>query len=462
MADPLDARLAALRGGPLPALAPAASVRARGDQRRARSRLAAGAAMAVVAVLAGVALAAGPAGRDALQPAPFATQPATTDPEPSPRAPSPSPPPPSVDPALLLSADAVGEALGGVWTADADRQDAYAGLHPCPEQVPALAGRVRGYTGPDRRGAGQTVLLLADEAAAARAFAQLVDDVERCPVRPEDSEDGRATVAHDLLGGLPGTGPDRAYVRTRSRDCDDCTVWEGVTAVAPVGRHLVLAGVSTGRPGPMTDEELARVTPLADAAIALVRCAPPQCSRPPVQVFPAAFLTPEQASQAEAPGWSVDEAYEPATEPLLDPCGDQTEPPGARDSGERAMSSRREAGGSSLVQEVFVHDDDASAQAALEAYLDRVRRCPIAPAPQSPPDHTVERSLVEVADDQVLVRERYCGPECTDLYTTWVLLCRAGRLLSVARYGITEDGDPHEATPPLLAAVHAQLVRAGG
>lgn len=463
MADPLDDRLASLGAGPPPALAPAAAVRARGDQRRTRSRLAAGAGLAVVAVLASVALAGGPAGRDALQPAPVATQPAPTEPSPAAPSPSPSLPPPSVDPALLLSADAVADALGGSWEAAADREDVFAGLYPCPqEQAPALAGTVRGFTGPDRQGAGHTVLLLADEAAATAAFGKLVDDVERCPGRPADSEDGRATVSHDLLGGLPGTGPDRAYVRTRSRDCDDCTVWEAVTAVSPVGRHLVLAGLATGRSGAMTDEELARVAPLADAAVDLARCQGPRCARPPVQHFPAAFLTPEQAGQAEQPGWAVVEPYEPANEPLLDPCGDQTEPPGARDSGERAMSSRREVGGSSLVQEVFVHDDAASAQAALEAYLERIRRCPTAPAQQAPPDHTVERSLVPVADGQVLVRERYCGPGCTDLATSWVLLCRAGRLLSVARYGIGEDGDPEEWTRPLLAAVHRQLERAGG
>lgn len=172
----------------------------------------------------------------------------------------------------------------------------------------------------------------------------------------------------------------------------------------------------------------------------------------------AAFLTPEAASAAEQPGWQVEETDgEPG--PLLDPCAEGGFPlaDAVEASDERVMTSEREPGGSGLGQEVFRYAGEQDAAAALSSYLDRVERCPRAPVEQD--DAELERTVVRDAsgEDRLLVRERYCNPACTDLYTTYVLVVRAADGLSVLRYSIGEDGDPEQGARALLDAAAEAL-----
>lgn len=173
------------------------------------------------------------------------------------------------------------------------------------------------------------------------------------------------------------------------------------------------------------------------------------------------LLTPEEASAAESPGWAVDPSGT-VDGPVLDPCGDGTVPRQAAVTGATAqvLSSRREAGGSSLLQEVYAYETPRDAEAAAGELAEAVRRCPSSPAEQAPADHRVERSVVPLRDDAYLVRQVYCGPECTDLYTTYVLVARSGALLSTAAYAIGEDGDPGGSARNLLLATADRLARA--
>ena len=86
-----------------------------------------------------------------------------------------------------------------------------------------------------------------------------------------------------------------------------------------------------------------------------------------------------------------------------------------------------------------------------------MERCPTGPTDVA--DHTIERTLVPDASDEarLLVRERYCGPECSDIATTYALVVRAADGLSVLSYGIGEDGDPEDGARPLLDAAAEAL-----
>lgn len=84
MADHLDDRLSALSDTPVPALLPAAAVRARGDQRRRRQTAVVGAtAVLAIAALGGVALGTGQEPQDALRVASTPNASPSTSPPPS-------------------------------------------------------------------------------------------------------------------------------------------------------------------------------------------------------------------------------------------------------------------------------------------------------------------------------------------------------------------------------------------
>lgn len=178
-----------------------------------------------------------------------------------------------------------------------------------------------------------------------------------------------------------------------------------------------------------------------------------------------AFLSPEAASTAEEPGWTVDEDTEPEPGALLDPCREGGFPLDAEvaASDERTMSSEREVGGSFLRQEVFRYADAGAATRAVAEYADRVERCPSTPVEGGPGDHTNEGTVVERADDRLLVRLRSCAPECSDLFTGYFLVARAEDGLTVAYYEVGEDGDPAEPAAALLdAAAEALAVAVRG
>lgn len=182
----------------------------------------------------------------------------------------------------------------------------------------------------------------------------------------------------------------------------------------------------------------------------------------------AAFLSPEAAAQAELPGWRVDEEYEPEAGPLLDPCGEADFPRAENvvASDERAIGSQREAGGSRLTQEVFRYSSPQAAAGALAGYADAVERCPERQSPQAPEGYTDRYSVVELTEadgvQRLLVRRQPCAPQgqCTAHFRTYLVAAKAGDGVTVADYGIGEDGDPQDDARALLVAAAEQLTAA--
>lgn len=173
-----------------------------------------------------------------------------------------------------------------------------------------------------------------------------------------------------------------------------------------------------------------------------------------------AFLPPEAASEAEEPGWAeVD--HTPEAGPLLDPCAGDDIPlrESVAASDERALGAEQEAGGREIVQEVFRYTSGEDAAEALRTYRERVEQCPRKATEQDELDDEIESTVVEdaSAEDRLLVRQRYCNPACTDLYTTYTLVASSGDGLTVLRYALGQDGDPEEGARALLDAAHEQL-----
>jgi hypothetical protein len=132
-------------------------------------------------------------------------------------------------------------------------------------------------------------------------------------------------------------------------------------------------------------------------------------------------------------------------------------------SARQVLASSREAGGSELVQEVLRYASVDAAEAAFEEHLARVERCPVAPAPASPPGH-VERYAV-VAEPAVpgaraaLVQVQPCDDSgaCPAQFRSYLLLAHAADGLTTAAYALAEDGDPRDAAEALLAALAERL-----
>lgn len=193
--------------------------------------------------------------------------------------------------------------------------------------------------------------------------------------------------------------------------------------------------------------------------------APPSPSPEPVAWDVAeAFVTPEGATAATQQDWAPSDVS-PDDEPLLDPCGDGEVPLADRVAAadEQALAAVRETGSSELLQEVVRYEDEQDAAAAMSTWLQRVEDCPRVPL-EEPEGHTLELSVVADASgpDRLLVRQRYCGPECTDLYTTYALVARAGSGVTVLRYALAEDGDPEDDARALLDVAADQLAAAVG
>lgn len=100
---------------------------------------------------------------------------------------------------------------------------------------------------------------------------------------------------------------------------------------------------------------------------------------------------------------------------------------------------------------------------ALEAYADAVEQCP----ERTSADGFVDRFSVmkQTGADGVqwlLVRRQPCTPadQCTAQFRTYLLVAQTGEGLTVADYGIGEDGDPEDHASALLDAAAAQLADA--
>jgi hypothetical protein len=177
----------------------------------------------------------------------------------------------------------------------------------------------------------------------------------------------------------------------------------------------------------------------------------------PAVALDGAFLPPERASEAELPGWAVEEGYQPQAGALFDPCADGSTPDAedAVASDERRMSSEREVGGSTFTQELYGFAHEVKAQAAFDAYRAAAERCPDRGQGRDQQRSTV----VPVADDRYLVEQAACPEGDCDrgAYASYVLVARAERALTVAEYGLGEDGKPQDLARRLLDAAADQL-----
>jgi hypothetical protein len=269
VADDLD--LSSLGSGPVGPMADASVVRARGEQRRRRGQaVVAGAAALVVLAGAGTALSLT---RDpsphSLQigstSTPSAEPTATQEPTPSPEA---TVAPEAVGPELLLQPADAAALLGGTWQAGQQQDSASTLLQACKEaDVHGVAGAFHSLDGPGNQYVLSQVVRFEDGRGAA-ALAAIKADVTRCPSRPEDSEDGLATAAHELVAS---PAPDAVAVQETSRDCDTCAArvsyWVAVSDLSRVGYVKV----------PETEQP--RLAKWADAVRFRLVCADPSCTR---------------------------------------------------------------------------------------------------------------------------------------------------------------------------------------
>ena len=436
-----DDPLGPLRETPLPPLAPAAALRARGEQRRRRQRFAVAGATALTLALVGVTGAALTGGADELRPAPFAGESPETD---------------ALWDALLDPKD-VEPVLGGAWDDLRGGESSFSPqLEGCPATAAAFPSSARFLTD-GTTVLGQGISLYADSAASDAAFQELLSSLRACGESSPAYElfDSGAQVMSRVFGQQLVQGePTRPF------------------SVERVGRAVVTL-VLEGRP------ELDPA--LTEAAAQEVRetlgepvdgPTPIRSSAPGPWSTADALLSPEQAGAAEQPGWTVSASFVADDDsPVADPCGEEKVPvaEGRREQTERAMGSTREAGGSSLVQEVYRYDSAASAERAFAAYEQQYARCASAPNPDAGGPGWTTRS--EVMDREVgpagrrlLVRRIPCSPEgaCTEHFSTYEIVVQQADGVSVVGYTIGEDGDPIEWARPLVVAVQERLRAVAG
>lgn len=226
---------------------------------------------------------------------------------------------------------------------------------------------------------------------------------------------------------------------------------------------------------PADDPSCPPPTPCPPGEAAAVYCVTAELPPPPVRVRPspppsgqegwstsAAFLPPETAAQVEQPGWAVDPDHQPSQVPLLDPCQDQALMGDPVALEERAMASeRREAGGSRLVQQVVRYAGPGEAADAFDGFAQDVADCPEAPAVEGGGVFRYEVAGSGVVDGArtLLVQLQPCGEQgdCTSQVRSYLMLAQTGDGLTLAFYGLSEDGDPLDAAAALLDAVAAQL-----
>jgi hypothetical protein len=434
-------------------------------EQRGRLRVVAAASAGAVAFgaasfIAAVLVGAGQADRDALPAAPVASQ------EPS----------PITEAALLLDAPTVERVRGGTWTeqpAEASHSPFVTGCDEAPPGPQPSSGAVRALDGPEGTVVRSQVLAYRDDMGASMGWKTVWLDIERCPEQREQLAGGQeATTQVSLVHTLPESMSQRGYGTSRSRECADCAWRTEHFSFSQVGPHLVLVRLAGG--------ELESLPALSEAAEQRVRCggdcAPPVPSQaaPRPWVLAEAFLSPAAAAAAEGPPmnearWSVVEPYAPDQAPLADPCSEGSVPLAGEvvDSGERAMSSTREAGGSSLTQEVYRYSSSFVAYDAHLHYVDRFRRCSDVPDPNGFEGSTIRSELIGPGDapsgDRLLVRRLPCQEDtCTDHFATYVMVVREADALTVVGYAIAEDGDPLEQAGRIVGAVHEHLRRVAG
>lgn len=230
--------------------------------------------------------------------------------------------------------------------------------------------------------------------------------------------------------------------------------------------------VTTPEPNPSVCYDASYESLPEGSSVGAGSCPSPKPTPPPENLIPEgeqppppspALLTPEQASRAEQPGWTVDDP--PAGPgPLFDPCADGTVPfvNATRFGAFRAMASEREAGGSRLVQSVVGFYDDRDAAAAFEEHAAAVVRCPetaVEGAEGYTTRFTVVSRSAEQGGQRMLVQVQPCAPQnaCTAHFRSYLFVAQTGNSLTTASYGILEDGDPEQDARALLDAAAQAL-----
>jgi hypothetical protein len=276
--DDLDDLLGSLSQGPVPPLAPSDLVRRRGEQRRVRTRLATGLASAVVvASVAGTALAvAGSGGDDSLVVPPLTSTPSavataeptvdpTTEPTSEPTSTPTDAPASGTNGAFrLVQPEDAGLVAGGRWTRSPAVEASSALLQICAAADTHGSAGLRASL---NRGGTDVQSQVITVPSAATTLSRLKADLNRCPSRPADSADGRATASFALVSAADR----RVVVRETDRDCDTCpateSLWIAVNATDEAVGYLQL---------PSTEQS--RLTAWGDVAADRSGCVEKTCS----------------------------------------------------------------------------------------------------------------------------------------------------------------------------------------
>ena len=172
----------------------------------------------------------------------------------------------------------------------------------------------------------------------------------------------------------------------------------------------------------------------------------PTSTRRPARPATGLLLTIEDAARAEPGDWRRE--GQDVEGPLLDPCsGGAAYPRDAdvRESAATELLSRREAGGTSVVQTVAKYDTEEAARDAAAGYERAVRACP-----EREGDPQVEGSgrRHEVVSEEdvegvptLLVRSESTCEGCVFGYAYFAVQ-QSGDVVSVLVAEIGEDGDP--------------------
>ena len=274
-------------------------------------------------------------------------------------------------------------------------------------------------------------------------------------------------MAEDLLGPLRDRPlPPLASGATLRARGEQRRRRRRVALSSAVALTLVLAGGGALALSGRDEPDALRPAPFASPAPE-----PSDSPSPPPRAWflPDAFLSAEEAARAEWPGWVVDEAAVPDNlTTVADPCRSGEIPLVDRvgDQGERVMGSTREAGGSSLLQEIYRYDSASDARKAFEEYEQQYARCASVPDPNVDGEGWTIRSEVRRAEltplgASLLVRRIPCDPggACTEHFSTYEMVAQRAEALTVVGYTIGEDGDPAEEAAALLDAVQSRLAQ---
>lgn len=437
----LGARFASFASAPIAPLPGAAAAQERGAQRTRRTRAAlsgAGALVVVVAVTAGAALAGG--GGSALREDRLG--PATAGPSPVLET--------GLNAALLDPEDVIA-VRGGEWELRATDDLPFDPMPSgCRGDTTVFGdggtGSALRFVDGTKDVIGHGVRAYATTAEAAAPFGRLIDSIEAC--------DGMSVT---LVGGLPGSGPDRVY-----GSYVQANFFVGFT-VERVDSFLTGVALRTDRPRRGAEDGVYEQLPaLADAAAAEVR------ELVPAAPAAAASSVPPEAADWRQPDPGLLRAQDVAAaglstwdvQWLTDPEGGATgcmraamgDPPRYPEVG--AWGRMVRVADDALAQQSTARYPDAAlASKAFASHVAALRACPTEEIVDWPGEPRVVLSVathevVEESPDRLLVRTTYACDTC-DGRATYLAVLRVGAWLTVLN--LPAEGDA--ADPAGLARV---------